>query len=109
MKPSVRTISAIFLLLIFLAACGRQNSTQVPTAAPAATSTLPPPSIRTTLAPDAENSAGAYLGAWEKENYPAMYALLSARSQEAIAEEAFTALHENFALETALSSLETQI
>lgn len=109
MKPSVRTISAIFLLLIFLAACGRQNSTQVPTAAPAATSTLPPPSIRTTLAPDAENSARAYLGAWEKENYPAMYALLSARSQEAIAEEAFTALHENFALETALSSLETQI
>lgn len=108
-KPSRRLIPAIFFVLIYLAACGRQNPVQVPTGAPAATATLPSPAIRTTLAPDAENSVRAYLNAWENESYPAMYALLSSSSQAAISVDAFTTFYENFALETALSSLEAQI
>ncbi len=109
MRPLHRLVLAFAISTIILVSCGRQNPIEQQTPSPSATPTLPPPAVNSTQAPDAEKSANAYLSAWETEDYPVMYALLTASSQEGIPEEEFVSIYRNIAMEAALRSLDTQI
>jgi cell division protein FtsI/penicillin-binding protein 2 len=107
------TISrCISLLVLLLLIAGCSQPTPPATASPTVvlpTATLPPPGAYTTQAPDAEEAARVFLAAWKAEDYSAMYAMLTAVSQEAIGEEAFTQRYRSIANESALSGLDTQI
>lgn len=72
-------------------------------------STLPEPQVETTLVPDPREVAQIYLNHWKAEEYPAMYALLTKVSQDAISEEAFTARYKGVANEAALSGWDYDI
>ena len=109
MKPSVRLVLALIFLFILLGACGRQNPVNDPTAAPSITATLPPPNVNTTQSPRAENTASAFLKAWESGDLASMYALLAPSSQAAISKEEFTSRYNNIAMETAMDKVDTEI
>jgi penicillin-binding protein 2 len=90
---------AIFLLAFILIVTGCSNN---PTAALTeepvpGTPTLPSPQIGVTPAPGVENAVNAFLSAWQVENYPGMYAMLSTDSRSAISEEDFRARYLNTA------------
>jgi penicillin-binding protein 2 len=105
MKNLDRSILLLFILI--LVGCGRGNPTGQPS--PVTTPTLAPPGVTTTQAPNTEIAARAYLEAWQNEDYPAMYALLTEVSKDALTEEEFTSRYRNIAAEAALSSVETRI
>lgn len=84
----MRKASLILLMtIISLSACTSQP-TAGPTDVPA-TATLPDPQVHVTPAPDVESMINAFMGAWQDEAYPDMYALLSSENQAAIAQEDF--------------------
>jgi penicillin-binding protein 2 len=102
----------LFLLLLLISlSTGCTKTTPSPTASPvpSITPTLHPPDVHTTQAPDVESSSRAFLEAWKAEDYPTMYAMLTAVSQDAINEEDFTNRYKYVAAEAALSSVDTQI
>ena len=103
-------ILTILLFSLFLAAC-TQPTPPLPTLTPTLppTATLPDVQVMTTSVPDAEAAARAYLEAWLVEDYPAMYALLTPISQDAINAEDFAALYSSVASEAALSGWEYEI
>ena len=103
-------ILTILLFSLFLAAC-TQPTPPLPTLTPTLppTATLPDVQVMTTSVPDAEAAARAYLEAWLVEDYPAMYAMLTPVSQDAINEEDFAALYSSVASEAALSGWEYEI
>ena len=103
-------ILTILLFSLFLAAC-TQPTPPLPTLTPTLppTATLPDVQVMTTSVPDAEAAARAYLEAWLVEDYPAMYAMLTPISQDAINEEDFAALYSSVASEAALSGWEYEI
>jgi penicillin-binding protein 2 len=109
MKPSSWLILTCLILAIGMAGCGVQNPTATTTPLPVRSPTLPPPEVRTTLAPSAEATAQAYFRAWEAKDYASMYGLLTSASQEAFSEQNFTAIYQNAAEEAALGSVETKI
>jgi cell division protein FtsI/penicillin-binding protein 2 len=59
--------------------------------------------------PDTKQTAQVYLNHWKAEEYPAMYAMLTSVSQEAITEEEFTKRYTDVANEAALSSWDYEI
>lgn len=99
----------VLLLISLLASCGNPIPTTEPEPEPQETSTLGPPGVHTTQAPDAEATAQAYLDAWGEENYSAMYAMLTAVSQDALTEAEFESRYRNLAAEAALSYIDTRI
>jgi penicillin-binding protein 2 len=107
MRPrNIVLIAAIVLLL----GCSRPTPlvpTSTITAAP--TSSLPTAQVETTTVPDPETTARTYLDHWKAEEYPAMYALLTQVSQDALSEEDFTKRYRNVANEAALSSWDYEI
>ncbi len=103
----VRWNLIVFFLL--LAACAPQTPRPTPTALPSPTPTLMEPQIGTTPAPDPTPAARAYLDAWVKEDYPAMYAMLTPLSQEAISAEKFQQFYTNVATEAALKNWDYDI
>jgi penicillin-binding protein 2 len=68
------------LLSTALAGCDTLLTRPSPTPLPTPTLALPP----------ADETAFAFLQAWEREDYPAMYSLLSYAAQDATSEDAFT-------------------
>jgi penicillin-binding protein 2 len=84
----MRKASLILLvILISLTACTSQP-TAGPTDVPS-TATLPDPQVHVTPAPDVESLIDAFMGAWQDEAYPDMYALLSSGNQSEIVQEDF--------------------
>ncbi|MEA3326330.1 MAG: penicillin-binding transpeptidase domain-containing protein [Chloroflexota bacterium] len=85
----MKKASRIMLALLFVVtACTSQpttSATDVP-----ATATLPDPQVNITPAPDVDSMVNVFMGAWQDENYSAMYALLTAETRGEITEEAFT-------------------
>jgi penicillin-binding protein 2 len=59
--------------------------------------------------PPADEVAFAYLQAWERGDYAAMYSLLSPMAQEQVREDEFTATHLQVAEEATLLGVKTQI
>jgi len=93
-------------VLLLLTACGMGTKTPERTITP--TNTLPPPEVQTTLRPEADGTAQAFLEGWKTGDYAGMYALLSAESKKAITEEQFAKRYDDVANEAALSELVTQ-
>ncbi len=112
MKPRLPLVfTSIFFCFIALGCKG-----QAPTATPTITLTpLPPtptlgePSIEVTPAPDPSGTAAAYLDAWKREDYPAMYSLLTRVSRDAIKQEDFTKRYNDAMAEAAARGVDTSI
>ena len=98
----------ILLLILTVLVAGCTSPTVQSTQPGGTTATLPPPILRTTAAPDAIPAARAFLDAWETEDYPAMYGMLSLLSRDAISEETFTNRYRDIANTMNLVSLETE-
>ncbi len=78
-------------LLLFAVACNGATLEPATNEPPAATSTLPAPAIEITEMPSPREVASAYLDAWVRDDYEAMYNLLAQPSQSIIGVEEFTA------------------
>ncbi|MBI3241997.1 MAG: hypothetical protein HYZ49_06860 [Chloroflexi bacterium] len=92
-----------FIILTLLAACG------LVTSPPSATPTLPAPNLVTSLPPNPEGTAGAFLKAWQERDYTGMYSLLTPLSQAAISQEDFVNHYKDATVQMTLSTLETSI
>ena len=104
MLASKRFATLILLLgmtAMILAACHPSTPTQPPTA-----TALPSPQVATTHVPNPQAVAEAYLHAWQQNNYPAMYRLLTEVSQDAITEDNFAAYYEDIAENVALQKVD---
>jgi len=99
-----------FLLFLTLATgCGESGATVEITSQPTTSPTLPLPEVKFTQVPDPQVTALAYLHAWESENYPSMYTLLTSISQDALTEEQFTTFYRDTAAEAAQKNVEAHI
>lgn len=87
MKKTKRLI-LILTLILTLAACSNPTSPVNPSEA-IGTDTLPSPQVYVTPAPDVDTMLASYFGAWQADDYAAMYMSLSNASQSAITEEDF--------------------
>ena len=85
----MKKASLIMLALLFILTACRSQPTMIQTEVPA-TATLPNPQVYITPAPDVDSMIDAFMGAWQDENYSAMYALLTAETRGEITEESFT-------------------
>ncbi|MEK7785432.1 MAG: NTF2-like N-terminal transpeptidase domain-containing protein, partial [Chloroflexota bacterium] len=90
-----------FVFLTLLAACGLVSPP------PTVTPTLPGPVVSTSLPPNPEGTAGAFLKAWQERDYVGMYSLLTPLSQAAISQEDFVNRYKDATAQMTLSSLET--
>lgn len=95
---------SVFLLVLAVlvpvgAGCGFPLLRPTPTTAPAPTVDLPP----------ADEVAFAFLQAWERGDYPAMYSLLSPTAQEQVPEDVFTATYLQVAEEATLLGIKSQV
>ena len=97
------------LLAFLLAACvpALRASTPTPTVLP--TVTLPAPQKSVTHAPDAQDAARAFLEAWQKSDYAAMYASLSRVSTDALTTDKFTARYQDAAEKLTLQKLDFEV
>jgi penicillin-binding protein 2 len=97
----------LLFLIPVLSGCSRLSTATPP--APRPSPTLSPPGVSTFQAPDPERVARDYLGAWAREDYPQMYALLDQQSRAAQSEQEFAAYYDGIAAEAALNRVETRI
>ena len=102
----MRRLARLSVFLLVLAAlvpvgagCGFPVLRPTPTTAPVPTVDLPP----------ADEVAFAFLQAWERGDYPAMYSLLSPTAQEQVPEDVFTATYLQVAEEATLLGIKSQI
>jgi penicillin-binding protein 2 len=104
-KPIILIVAALILF-----GCSRAApETLLPTLTAIPSPFLPGPQVETTSVPDPRVVAQAYLDHWKAEEYPAMYAMLTQVSQDAISEADFTARYQSVANEAALSSWDYEI
>ena len=97
-------LPALALLVLALlvptgAGCGFAVSNPTPTTVPSPTPVLPP----------ADEVAFAFLQAWERSDYEAMYGLLSKAAQAQVSEDEFTATYLQVAEEAMLLGITSQI
>ena len=101
--PWLRMRSLPALILVgMLAAC-------LPATPSAPQATLSISRGDTAMAAAAQQVVEAFLEAWEAEDYPAMYALLSPLSQDALTQDEFTAIYQEFATTLTLQSISTRV
>ena len=82
-------LSLILLLMLVITACtpnGTPVATETPVQEP--TSSLPDPQVHVTPAPDVDTAITAFMNAWQIEDYPTMYGLLSAESLSMLSTQA---------------------
>ena len=91
------------LLLLAATACAAGTSTPPVTPTPSAPG-MPPPGV-----PDPRETTRAYLDAWQAEDYPAMYGLLTSISQDAINPQEFAEHYQGISTEAALKSINYEI
>jgi penicillin-binding protein 2 len=92
-------IVAASLVFGVVAGCGVEVSTPVPTVPPTPTLDLPP----------ADEIAFAFLQAWERDDYAAMYSLLSLAARERYSEEEFIATYRQVVDEAIILSVAPRI
>ncbi len=100
----VSALSLFLLTAVLLAAC-----TPPGTGTPSGPTALPSPFIATTHVPDPQVVAEAYLRAWQQNDYPSMYALLTSVSKDAISKDKFIAYYKDIAENAALQSVDFRI
>jgi penicillin-binding protein 2 len=95
------------LVLIVITACSVNSSGKTPVGT--ATSSLPTPVVNTTHAPDANETAVAFLEAWKIEDYASMYSMLARVSQDAITLDDFQKRYNDTAVNLSLISLAYEV
>jgi len=93
------SLLVLILLVTVGSGCGFPLLRPTPTALPSATPDLPP----------SDEAAFAFLQAWQRGDYAAMYSLLSPTAQEQVTEEQFIETYLEFVEEATLLGVETQI
>lgn len=103
MMKRLARVGMFFLVPVLIVAvgggCGFPLLQPTPTAVPTTVLDLPP----------SDEAAFAFLQAWERGDYAAMYSLLSPTAQEQTAEDRFTEIYLQVAEEATLLGVETQI
>ncbi|MCL7453673.1 MAG: penicillin-binding protein 2 [Anaerolineae bacterium] len=91
---ATRALQAVFLALltILMSGCGVAMFQPTPTVEPSPTPNLPP----------ADEVGFAFLQAWERGDYPAMYSLLSPAAQQQYTEEEFTSTYQGVVYEATI-------
>ncbi len=108
MMKSRLLITIVTAFILF--GCSRvETETVLPTFTTLPSPSLPGPQVETTSVPDPSVAAKTYLDHWKAEEYPAMYAMLTRVSQDAVTEADFTARYQGVANEAALSSWDYDI
>jgi len=105
----IRPLLLVVMAFILIGCSQSTPIAQTPTVTGLPTPSLPGPQVKTTTVPDPQTVAQSYLDHWKAEEYPAMYALLTKVSQDAISEADFTARYQDVANEAALSSWDYEI
>jgi penicillin-binding protein 2 len=99
---------AVVVLILF--GCSQPTTLpRTPTSTTVPTGSLPTAQVVMTSVPDLQATAKTYLDDWKAEEYPAMYAMLTKVSQDAISEADFTARYKDAANEAALSGWDYEI
>lgn len=101
----------MILLITLLAACTGPTPTalsETPTL-PQPTHTLPSPDVSVTRTPDVRTTVEAYMQAWQKDDYPAMYAMLSRLTLDAVSLEDFTRSYTDVANALALTNVKYEV
>jgi penicillin-binding protein 2 len=102
--------SCILFCLLLLTACSQtQTPIILPTHTSEVTRTLKPVVPTIISAPKAANAAQAFLKAWQTEDFPAMYAMLTPVSQDALSLEKFTQRYSDVAINTTLDTIDYEI
>lgn len=100
----------LLLLLIFLLGCVPATVAPVVTPTPAPSATPRPTAlIRTTAVPDVHMAVQNWLEAWAKEDYGAMYDLLTRASQADLPRENFAARFSEVAIQLTLQKLTGEV
>jgi penicillin-binding protein 2 len=97
-RPAIR-LFVLALLAVVGSGCSILAPQPTPTIAPSPTPSLPP----------ADEVAFAFLQAWERADYPAMYSLLSPTAQESTPEGGFTSTYLQFSEEATLLGVKPQM
>ena len=119
----IRLAAALLALALILSACKAavgtstiqpnttaSGSTWTPAASPSAEAVqMPTARVYNTPAPDVREAVRAFLDAWQTENYPAMYAMLSQPSQDANPQDAFLKRYNDVAINLTLTQIEYEI
>lgn len=100
--------SVLLFCLLLLTAC-TQTQMIAPTLTAAPTRTLKPVVPTIISAPKAATAAQAFLQAWQDEDFPNMYSMLTPVSQDAISLESFTQRYSDVAINTTLNKIEYEI
>ena len=103
----------LFVLLVFLAACGPQTANGTPQSSgfsffPTATP-LPTPHVGITSVPDAKSAMTKYLDAYKNNDYATMYALLSKASQSSVSQANFSKQYDDALNTMSASKLDYQL
>ncbi len=100
----------LFIALLFITACNAATPTQTVITTSAATAPPLPTAIENkTPAPDVQTTAQAWLDSWAKDDYSAMYDLLTGVSRDALTREKFSARFTDVANNLTLQKVESQI
>lgn len=97
---------SLCIVIFFTSGCGLL--TPAPRT-PAASATLPGPSVRNTPAPDAEAAARQFLDAWKNSDYDSMFAMLSSLTQAGVTKQAIVDRYESVITQAALNGIDTEI
>jgi penicillin-binding protein 2 len=98
-----RKVMLTLVLMLVITSCSGSESTPAPATA------LPEPGVTTFPAPDPEAAVGAFLDAWNGQDFESMYAMLSPTSQSETTQEDFIALYEDAGRLLALSAVDYEI
>ena len=93
----------ILLVLLAITACSTVSPTDELEQLETATATLPNPQVHVTRAPDVDGAAASFLDAWVIEDYPSMYGMLSAASQNQVSLEDFSKKYSDTAVALTLA------
>lgn len=102
----MKILYSIIILALLLTSCQTVTPTATPGPTLTPTSALHKPQVKVTSVPDAISASSLFLDSWKKEDYPAMYALLSQAATEAITLEEFSARYREAAIGMTLQSIE---
>lgn len=103
----------LFVLLVFLAACGPQTANGTPQSGSfsffATATPLPPPIVTVVSVPDAKSAMTKYLDALKSNDYATMYALLSKASQSSVSQANFSKQYDDALNTMSASKLDYQL
>jgi penicillin-binding protein 2 len=102
----MKILYSIIILAVLLTSCQTVTPTATPGPTLTPTSALHKPQVKVTSVPDATSASNLFLDSWKKEDYPAMYALITQAAAEGIPPEEFSARYRDAAIGMTLQNIE---